>query len=130
MSHIVYVKTTFKDVAALREACTELGVELESDGLIRGFGRTLTHADLRIRLLSEIYDLGFVRESDGNYCLVGDDMLLTGAFGYESKVLGKACNLLRQQYSLSLLKREAARKGMMFRFEKVDKQLRVTMSKI
>lgn len=38
MSHFTTIQTQIKDIAALRDACRELGVELNENAVARGHG--------------------------------------------------------------------------------------------
>lgn len=118
MSHICYVKTQFKSIEDLRDACKQLGLKLEGSGTIRLYKGT-KKADFCLRIPSERFDVGFVYQDDGSYSLVGDEMLLEGTYSYRS-ILGDKCNKLRQQYSISVLRRQAAKKNMNFSLTRLE----------
>ncbi len=50
MSHFVSIQTQIRDIAALRSACSELGLELTENTKARGYGGNTRQGDYVIRL--------------------------------------------------------------------------------
>ena len=63
MSHFVTINTQIRDVAALRDACGELGLQVLDNTNARGYATANTQGEHVIRLLGP-YDIALNRESD------------------------------------------------------------------
>lgn len=101
MSHFSQVKTKIQDREVLKKALRKLGhtlVEGTQGQTVRGFMGDTQPAEFKV-LTSTHYDIGFVRDAQGDYSLVGDWELLP-------KVSG-----ITQQDFLKSVKREYARES-------------------
>ena len=105
MSHFTEIKTQIRDIAALREACKELGVELESQATARGYAGQTRQGDHVIRLKGP-YDIALNRQEDGTFGLVTDWWA-----GHVEKEVGSGFGKLLQLYGVHKTRLEAKRKG-------------------
>ena len=71
MSHFTTVTTQIKDIAALRSACGELGIEVLENAEARGYSTNTTKGDYVLRLRGP-YDVALNRQPDGSYGLTTD----------------------------------------------------------
>ena len=109
MSHFVTIQTQIRDLDALREACTELGVELLQGVQARGFNGALLPADHVIRLKGP-YDVALQASSD--QCL----QLSTDWWnGHVAAEVGPGFGRLLQLYAVHKTVREARRKRLSVR---------------
>lgn len=128
MSHMVRVASQFKSLMALRKTCHAFNLILEGEGEVRLFGKNKVISDYVLRLNGQ-FDLGFIKDKDG-LKIVGDDMLITGAYGYVDAQLGKSLNKLKQRYALEVLKIEARKKNMTLVEQKMENgQIKVQMTR-
>lgn len=109
MSHFATVNTQIKDIDALRSACAELGLSVETNAEARGYQGNRLHGDLVIRLNGP-YDVAVRREHDGCHTLHADLWQ-----GHVEKELGKDFGRLRQLYGIHKTTVEARRKGLSVR---------------
>ena len=105
MSHFTSIQTQIKDMAALEDACKELGVELLEGGVARGFATQTRTGDAVIRLKGP-YDIALNRQEDGNYGLTTDWWN-----GHVEKEVGANFTKLIQLYGVHKAMREAKKKG-------------------
>ena len=105
MSHFTSIQTQIKDLTALADACTELGVELVQGGVARGFATQTRTGDAVIRLKGP-YDIALNRQEDGNYGLTTDWWN-----GHVEKEVGANFSKLIQLYGVHKAMREAKKKG-------------------
>ena len=105
MSHFTSIQTQIKDMAALEDACKELGVELLEGGVARGFATQTRTGDAVIRLKGP-YDIALNRQEDGNYGLTTDWWN-----GHVEKEVGANFSKLIQLYGVHKAMREAKKKG-------------------
>ena len=105
MSHFATITTQIKDIAALREACRELGVELIENTTARGYGSNKQHGDFVVRLRGP-YDVAVDRQDDGTYGLTTDWWE-----GHVEKEVGANYGRLIQLYGVHKARIEAQRKG-------------------
>jgi hypothetical protein len=127
VSHVATVDVHITDLAALKAACTALGLVFhEGQTTHRWYGRSvgdaplpdgLTIADLgkcehAIGLLdnTHAYEVGVVRRRDGKpgYQLMYDSW--RGGFGLED-VIGSQAGKLRQHYAAEVAARQARKQG-------------------
>jgi hypothetical protein len=106
MSHFTTITTQIKDIEALRETCTELGLELLQNAEARGYGNAQQRGDFVIRLKGP-YDVALNRQPDGSYGLTTDWWE-----GHAEKEVGKECGKLLQLYGVYKATREARKKGL------------------
>jgi hypothetical protein len=105
MSHFTTIQTQIKDIAALRTACAELGVELIENGVARGYGSNTNKGDLVIRLKGP-YDIAVNRQPDGSFGLTTDWW-----DGHVEREVGANYGRLLQLYAVHKAQAEARRKG-------------------
>jgi hypothetical protein len=105
MSHFTTIQTQIKDIAALRAACSELGVELIENGVARGYGSSTNKGDLVIRLKGP-YDIAVNRQPDGTYGLTTDWW-----DGHVEREVGANYGRMLQLYAVHKAQAEARRKG-------------------
>lgn len=105
MSHFTSIHTQIKDVAALRDACQEMGLQLLEREQARGYGGVLRPGEYVIRLKGP-YDIALNRQADGTYDLTTDWWN-----GHVQQEVGPNFGRLVQQYGVHKTIREAHRKG-------------------
>ena len=106
MSHFTSIETQVRDIEALREACTELGVALLDHTQARGFGKARLEADHVVRLKGP-YDIAVNRaERNGTYTLTTDWW-----DGHVEKEVGPKFGTLLQLYATHKVIREARKHG-------------------
>ena len=105
MSHFTTIQTQIRDIAALRAACVELGVELSETGVARGYLGNTHRGDLVIRLKGP-YDIAITRQQDGSFGLTCDWWN-----GHVEQEVGTNYGRLLQLYGVHKAKIEAQRKG-------------------
>jgi hypothetical protein len=107
MSHFVAIKTSVKDVNALRKACEELGLELLEKATARGFASNTLKGDYVIRLKGP-YDIAVNMDKEtGSYGLSTDWW-----GGHVEKEVGKDYSRLLQLYAVHKTQIEARKKGL------------------
>ncbi|MGN6556202.1 MAG: hypothetical protein ACTHLW_21030 [Verrucomicrobiota bacterium] len=131
MSHIATIATTITDLNAVKLACAELGLTFNENQTTCMFwpdaGQPqLQPCDHAIQLPSGSYkmELGLVRNPDGSYALVGDDLLhqseadgptgeywVKAIFGMDKNPLGRKFQKLIQLYGVHKTTLEAKKKG-------------------
>jgi len=110
MSHFVAIKTSVKDVNALRKACEELGLELLEKGTARGYSRNTIKGDYVIRLKGP-YDIAAnLDKESGSYGFSTDWW-----DGHVEKEVGKGYAKLLQLYAVHKTQIEARKKGLTYR---------------
>jgi len=125
MSHFTTVNTQIRDIAALRAACTELGLEVIENAEARGYSSNRIRGDLVIRLKGP-YDVALQRQPDGCYALHAD--LWQGRVESE---LGTGFGRLKQLYGVHKATLEARRKGMSVRRQPIDNgSIRLVMCRV
>lgn len=105
MSHFTNIITQIKDLAALANACKELGVELLQGGKARGFAGNTRSGKAVIKLKGP-YDIALNKQSEGNYELATDWWN-----GHVEKEVGTNFARLLQLYGVHKTMREARKKG-------------------
>jgi hypothetical protein len=105
MSHFTTIETQVRDIAALRDACGELDLELAEQTNARGYGSNQRKADYVVRLKGP-YDIAVDRSQDGAFGLTCDWW-----GGHVEKEVGKAYGKLLQLYGVYKAQAEARRKG-------------------
>lgn len=110
MSHFSQLKTNLKNQTYLKQALTKLGYQIEEapEGVdVRGYFGESLKADFKI-LTSTHYDIGFVKNSEGNYEVVGDWELLPKVSGIEQEAfLGQ----VKKEYARTSIIETAKEKG-------------------
>ncbi len=105
MSHFTTIETQIRDLAALREACRELGLELTENTDARGYGGQIRRGDHVIRLHGP-YDIALNRQQNGTLGLTTDWWA-----GHVEKEVGANYGRLLQLYGVHKARIEARRKG-------------------
>jgi len=107
MSHFVAIKTSVRDVNALRKACEELGLALLEKTTARGFARNTLKGDYVIRLKGP-YDIAVNMDKEsGSYGLSTDWYA-----GHVEKEVGTGYARLLQLYAIHKTQIEARKKGL------------------
>ena len=106
MSHFTTIKTQIKDVAALRSAITELGLELLQNSTARGYVSQTMKGDYVVRLKGP-YDIAVNRQADGTFGLTTDWW-----DGHVAQEVGANFGRLLQLYGVHKATLEARKKGM------------------
>lgn len=105
MSHFTSIQTQIRDLAALADACKELGVEVVQGGEARGYAGQTRRGEAVI-MLKGPYDIALNKQSDGNYGLTTDWWN-----GHVEKEVGANYARLIQLYGVHKTMREAKKKG-------------------
>jgi len=103
MSHFTQVRTNIRDFDILEEAARSFGCEVARNAVARGYDENRLQAQMVIIPPESPYDVAANRENDGQISLTTDWFN-----GHVEKVLGAQFGLLRQRYSLIVIKREAS----------------------
>jgi hypothetical protein len=104
MSHFTTVHTEIRDLEALKEACAELGLQVDDRAEARGYASSRLKADHVIRLKGP-YDIA-VQRTGKSYSLTTDWWN-----GHVEKEVGANFGKLVQLYATHKVMREARRKG-------------------
>jgi hypothetical protein len=105
MSHFVTVETQLRDIAALKAACRELGLDVQENTTARGYAANRQHGDFVIRLKGP-YDIAVNRKPDGTCGLTADWWQ-----GHVAREVGANFTKLMKLYSVHKVLIEAKRKG-------------------
>ena len=105
MSHFTTIQTQIRDIAALKAACGELGLELLEHAKARGYGRSTRRGDHVIRLKGP-YDIAVNQHPDASFGLTTDWWQ-----GHVEREVGKGFGRLLQLYGVCKAQAEARRKG-------------------
>jgi hypothetical protein len=108
MSHFTTIQTQVRDLAALADACTELGLSLAANANCRGYAGVTRKAPQVIRLKGP-YDIAVepTKEKDGTFGLTTDWW-----DGHVAKEVGIGYSHLLQSYGVHKTIREAALRGL------------------
>ena len=105
MSHFTSIQTQIRDLAALADACRELGAELVRGCVARGYATNTRTGDAVIKLKGP-YDIALNRQEDGTYGLTTDWW-----GGHVEKEVGAGFGKLLQLYGVHKAMRDAKKKG-------------------
>ncbi len=94
-----------RDVAALKAACTEMGLAVEENAIARGYGSNSHRGDIVIRLKGP-YDIAVTEQQDGTYGLTCDWW-----DGHVEREVGANYGRLLQLYGVHKAQIEARKKG-------------------
>jgi hypothetical protein len=114
VSHFTNIETEIRDIAALQNACTELGLDLVKDAEARGYGLNRTKGEYVIRLKGP-YDIALNRTNRGAFALTTDWWQ-----GHVAKEVGKNFGKLLQFYGVCKVRAEAHAKGYTTRRRKLN----------
>ena len=104
MSHFTTIETEVRDIAALRDACGEMGLALLDKAEARGFANARLKADHVVRLRGP-YDIA-VQRQNGSHALTTDWW-----DGHVEKEVGPNFGRLLQLYAVHKATREARKRG-------------------
>jgi hypothetical protein len=122
MSHFTTIQTQIKDIAALRAACTELGLPLLQEAEARGYGGTRQPGEFVIQLKGP-YDIAVHRQTDGSYGLTTDWW-----DGHVEREVGSRYGRLLQLYAVHKATREARKRGLTVqRTRRTDGSIKLTL---
>ena len=105
MSHFTSIQTQVRDIAALRDACSELGFEVIGTARARGYIGSHRYGDYVIKLKGP-YDIALNKQPDGTFAMTTDWW-----DGHVEKEAGTGFGKLLQLYAVHKASREARRKG-------------------
>ena len=105
MSHFTTIKTQIKDLAALRSAVNELGLQLLPNTTARGYINQSTKGEYVLRLKGP-YDVAVNQQPDGTYGLTTDWWN-----GHVEREVGKDYGRLLQLYGVHKATAEARKRG-------------------
>ena len=105
MSHFTTIKTQIKDLAALRSAVNELGLQLLPNTTARGYINQSTKGEYVLRLKGP-YDVAVNQQPDGTYGLTTDWW-----DGHVQREVGKDYGRLLQLYGVHKATAEARKRG-------------------
>jgi hypothetical protein len=108
MSHFTTIQTQIRDLDALSDACTELGIALVPDAECRGYAGVIRKAPHVIRLRGP-YDIAVepAGETPGTYGLTTDWW-----DGHVAREVGENFGRLLQSYGVHKTTREARLRGL------------------
>jgi hypothetical protein len=105
MSHFTSIQTKVRDIAALRDACAELGFDVLENARARGYSANNVPGEYVIKLRGP-YDIALNRQPDGTFAMTTDWWN-----GHVEKEVGTGFGKLMQLYAVHKASREARRKG-------------------
>ncbi|MBM4029836.1 MAG: DUF1257 domain-containing protein [Planctomycetes bacterium] len=122
MSHFTTIQTQVRDIAALRDACQELGLQVVEKADARGYAGNVLPGDYVVRLQGP-YDIALNRQPDGTFGLTTDWWA-----GYVAKEVGPDYGKLLQLYGVHKAMREARKKGLTVRRQAIsDGRIKLTI---
>jgi hypothetical protein len=122
MSHFTTIQTQVRDIAALRDACQELGLQVVEKADARGYAGNVLPGDYVVRLQGP-YDIALNRQPDGTFGLTTDWWA-----GYVAKEVGPDYGKLLQLYGVHKAMREARKKGLTVRRQALsDGRIKLTI---
>jgi hypothetical protein len=122
MSHFTTVQTQVRDIAALRDACQELGLQVVENADARGYAGNKLPGDYVVRLKGP-YDIALNRQPDGTFGLTTDWWA-----GYVANEVGPDYGKLLQLYGVHKTMREARKKGLTARRQALsDGRIKLTI---
>ena len=125
MSHFTSIETQIHDLAALKSACAELGLDVVAATTARGYATNQIAAEHVIRLKGP-YDIAVNRRPDGAFELTCDWWA-----GHVEKEVGKNYGRLLQLYGVYKAQAEARRKGYTVRRQSLrDGSIKLTVGGI
>lgn len=110
MSHFSQLKTNLKSQTYLKKALETLGYQIEEapDGVeVRGYFGEKIKADFKV-LTSTHYDIGFVKNNEGTYEVIGDWELLPKVSGIEKDAF---IAQVKKEYARTSIVETAKEKG-------------------
>ena len=120
MSHISKIELEVKDLGALRQACSRLGLSLiEGKKTFKWYGQEEGKCDHAIQVPGANYEIGVIKI--GNLYELKCDYWDSGI----GKAIGTTGGLLKQAYAVERTKTEARRKGYSFIEKKTDSGIRL-----
>ena len=109
MSHFTTIKTSFVSKEHLRKALADVSAEfgltnIRENSQVRGFGRSVTNAELVVSTRNQGYDIGF-RSENGVYALIAD------WYGIKDLARDMLTSRLSQRYAYHAVKEKLDGKG-------------------
>jgi hypothetical protein len=126
MSHFTEVKTKIKNKERLKKVLSSKGFEIEEDSNgveVRGYFGDTIKAEFKI-LTKSHYDIGFVKDDQGNYEAVGDWELMPKVSGIEQTSF---INEISQSYAIKTVEEMAEEKGYSLEMGDVDEEGNIQM---
>jgi len=124
MSHFTTIQTQIRDVAALEDACTELGVELLRDAKARGFSDQTRDGELVIKLKGP-YDIAANRANENDSYELATDWWE----GHVEREVGQNYGRLIQLYGVHKTIHEANKKRLrVTRRQEVDGSIKLSLA--
>ncbi len=111
MSHFSEIKTRMKNGAVLKRTLARLGCQMEdAEGgvTVRGFMGNEMKGEFKV-LTDTTYDIGFVKDAEGNYELVADWELMPKVAGIEQT---EFTNRIKREYARTSILELAKERGM------------------
>ena len=105
MSHFTSIATQIKDIAALKGACKELGIDVLENAEARGYSTNKIKGEYVLRLKGP-YDIALNKQPDGTYGLTTDWW-----DGHVEKEVGTNYGRLLQLYAVHKATAEARKRG-------------------
>ena len=128
MSHFVTIETQIRDIAALRDACEELGLELLHETEARGYANQTRDAEYVVRLKGP-YDIAVNRPEDDDGGKSKWELTTDWWGGHVEKEVGPNYGRLLQLYGVHKTLREARRKRLrVSRHQYEDGSIRLTLA--
>ena len=110
MSHFSRIKTQFKNRDALIACLTGMGFVIGTETTIRGY-RGLINVDIAAKN-AQGHDIGFVRNADGSYDMVGDWWAKGGTKEQDlSRSLQDQAGKIQQEYARCVVLEETKKEG-------------------
>ena len=124
MSHFTTIQTQIRDVAALEDACAELGVELLRDAKARGFSGQSRDGELVIKLKGP-YDIAANRADENDSYELATDWW----DGHVEEEVGQNYGRLIQLYGVHKTIHEANKKRLrVTRKQETDGTIKLTLA--
>jgi len=110
MSHFSRIKTQFRNRAALEACLSDVGFTVETATTIQGH-RGQVNVDLAAKKRSG-YEIGFIKNSDGSYDMVGDWWAKGGITEAKlARALQEQAGRIQQEYARRVVLEETSREG-------------------
>lgn len=106
MSHFSTLRTKITDSAILKNALSDLGINVKTEADVRGYNGQRVRADI-VAVLEGDYDLGWSANSDGTFDLIAD---LWGVAKKHNQT--ELINSINQKYAVNKTLVEAKQRGL------------------
>ena len=105
MSHFTTIQTQIKDISALQDACTELGLRIAENANARGYSSNSIKGDYVVQLKGP-YDIAVNKEPSGAFGMTTDWWA-----GHVEAEVGPKFGKLLQLYAVHKATKEARKRG-------------------